>query len=181
MRVALDLDSTLAATLPTTFDLLETDHTYEDVTSWSWGTDKFGTARFLNAVWHAWTIRPESIAPMEDGIRASVALISNRASQVDVVTKHPDGMLGVDDGKKRWLDKFNIPFDNYVSTSDSKLNLDYDVYIDDNPELAQQVADTDATVLLRDHPYNRGINLPAGAERVYSVRDASKWFPKPQQ
>lgn len=177
MKVALDLDSTLAATSTTAFDLMDEDYTYDDITSWSWGTDKFGTARYLNALWHAWTIRPEEIPPMEDGLQGTTAHIHDRVDQLDVVTAHPDGMMGVDDGKKQWLEDHGIVYDYYVPVDEDKADLDYDVYIDDKPTLAQNPGD--ATVLLRDQPYNRDIpNMSVSTVRVHSVREASEWLPK---
>lgn len=174
MRVALDLDSTLAATSTTAFDLMDEDYTYDDITSWSWGTDKFGTSRYLNAL--AWTIRPESIPPMEDNLAETTALLHDFVSQLDVVTAHPDGMMGVDDGKQQWLEDQNISFDNYQSLNGSKFDLDYDFYVDDNPELAEQAFGSDSFVFLKDQPYNRDISNNTMTQRVQSVKDVYKWL-----
>ena len=176
MRVALDLDSTLAATSLTAFELMDVDYTYDDIDSWSWGTDKFGTARYLNAMWHSWSIQPNSVPPMEGGLRQTTKDIYEVADQVDIVTAHPDGMMGVDEGKQAWLEDYGIFFDEYISFDGPKEDLDYDVYIDDRPTLVDGVEGTDSMILLRDHPYNRGISLPKEAIRVKSVRDAADWL-----
>lgn len=172
MRVALDLDSTLAATCVTAFDLMGVDYTYNDIESWDWGVDKFGPGRYLNSLWHAWTIRPRQIPAMEKALGKSTKRIYENVDQLDIVTSHPDGMLGVDDGKRMWIEDFGIFYNNYVSVDGSKIDLDYDLYIDDKPELAEDVEGTQSRLLLLDHVYNQGVGGNS-TTRVSSVRESS--------
>jgi hypothetical protein len=161
-RIALDLDSTLAKTSDVAFDLLcgpNHDYTYEDIESWSWGFDEFGKAAYLNALWHAWTLRPGDITPTETDISQTTSQLREYAAQLDVVTAHPqDGLLGVDENKQQWLDDWDIHYDEYHSVSGDKHELEYDIYIDDSPKTAEEVAQRDdATLYLYNQPYNQDV------------------------
>lgn len=175
-RLCLDLDSTLAATSATALDLIngpDHDYTYDDIETWTWGMDEFGKYRYLSAMWHAWTIRPLDVPQMEPDVADAVRRLADRY-EVHVVTAHPDHP-GIDDGKKEWLDHHDIPHDEYrsVDPKTSKAALDYDAYIDDKPALAGEIADQnpDATVYVRDQPYNRDVDAPH--ERVASIHEVA--------
>ena len=166
MKVALDLDSTLARTLDVALDLMGEDgYSYDDFEHWDWPLEEFGDTRFLNAAWHAWTIRPDEIEPFESNVAALTEQLYTAVERLDIVTKHPDGMFGVDEGKWRWLDRHNVFYDEYRSVDRSKDNFLYDLYIDDNPNLVK----TDATVMLYDQPYNRDVEAFA---RINSLSEA---------
>lgn len=156
MRVALDQDSTLADTMSTAFNLmLGPDHDYspEDSDSWEWGEEEFGQFRFLSALWHAWSIRPLHIEPMETGLEETTARLAEHHT-VDVVTAHPDHP-GISEGKQHWLSYNGIQYEEFVpvTNGESKAELDYDIYIDDKPALPPKV--TDATVYLIDASHNQ--------------------------
>ena len=173
-RVALDVDSTLAATSLTAFDLMGvTGYSYNDIDSWSWGIETFGKARYLNALWHAWSIRPHEIEPMEQGLAETTAQLSDLVDTVDVVTSHPDDLFGVDKGKQQWLDDHDIVYDEYVQVDGDKHTLDYDIFIDDKYATLEQL-DDDQLGLLIDHEYNPDTGLPYGVELVDSVAEATR-------
>lgn len=177
-HIALDVDSTLAATSEVAFDLIDRpDHTYADIESWDWGLEKFGAARYLSALWHAWTLRPHAIRPMEAFVATAVDRLHDIGT-VDIVTNHPDHR-GITEGKKEWLDDYGIDYERFVKVDRgvSKAEFDeYDVYIDDNPNLPAEVAEhnPDATMLLRDHPYNQNVEAPH--IRVSSVGVAATYL-----
>lgn len=161
-KIALDYDSTLAATALVSFDLLgqEADgYTYKDIESWSWGLDKFGTARYLSALWHVWTLRPLDVPVMDNTVVNTVKQLCDEHN-VHIVTANPDH-LGIKEGKQKWLAHHQIPFNDehfyQVPSNETKAKLDYDVFIDDKPHLPERVNDknSDARVFLRDHRYNR--------------------------
>lgn len=160
MKIALDHDSTIAATGLIAFDLIGSDAegcTYEDVETWEWGLETFGTARYLSAMWHAWTLRPLEVPLMDETVvETANKLYENH--EVHIVTAHPDQM-GVEDGKKEWLDYHGIQYDEFhvVPTDETKAALDYDVYIDDKPYLPEKAnrADPSKQVFVRDQRYNR--------------------------
>lgn len=155
LKVALDLDSTLAATSITAFDLIGVNHTYNDIESWEWGIETFGASRFLNALWNSWTIRPLEVPTMETTVDTFTEELSEMVDTVDIVTHHPEGVMGIEDGKRKWLDKHDVTFDSFVSVHDSKADLSYDVFIDDKPSLTESPAlRDDQYVIQYGHRYN---------------------------
>jgi hypothetical protein len=169
VRVAIDVDSTLAATSEVAFDLLhgpDHDYDYSDITRWDWGTDKFGTDAYLSALWHSWTLRPEEIEPMDEtSTEAAQVLNKHPEVTIPILTKHPDHR-GISAGKEWWLEAHGIPSDSFtrVEMDASKLTYGYDYYIDDSPHLVANAAESsrDVDVLLYDQPYNRAEQLPIG-------------------
>lgn len=166
--IALDLDGTLAQTYDVAFKLMgvEDSYEYEDIDSWSWGFEEFGKTRYLNAIWHAWTIRTWEIEPMESDIALKTTALAEEAETLDVVTADP-GHLGIKDAKREWLDAHGVYYDNVTIApmKESKAELDYDVFVDDNPSLPENVSD-DQRVLLYDAPYNREVR---GCPRVHNL------------
>jgi 5'(3')-deoxyribonucleotidase len=171
-QLALDFDSVLAATHRTASDLLGVDYDYEDVESWDWPLEKFGTNRALSALWHAWTIRPHEIEPMEPNLSEKVAALHSKYN-VHIVTAHPDHQ-GITEGKQGWLERHGIGHEDFVQVpmGESKAKLGYDVFIDDKPALPSEI-DESQTVYLRDHPYNR--EVPGSYTRIESITDALKY------
>lgn len=174
MRVALDLDGTLAQTYSVAFALMGVDHEYEDIESWEWGLNEFGGARFLNAMWHAWTLRPHDIKPIDD--LRSVDHIYDLADELDVVTADP-GHLGIKESKAEWLERQEVAHDELVISpkGQSKAELyHYDVFVDDNPHLVDQVKG-DQLLLLYDAPYNQeDVSDIGNVIRVFNLWDATK-------
>jgi len=174
--VAVDMDSTLAATWDMAFELLEGpdhDKSYDDLAYWDWGVDEYGHPRFLNALWGAWTIRGADIPPMESGL-SNVIMRLNEEHEVHVVTAHPN-RLGLDEAKEEWLDAQGIPYDNFVSLpprfSKGKFE-EYRWYIDDKPGFVERVPEH-ATLYLRNQRYNRHIDTDSyvSVERVRTVAE----------
>ena len=177
-RVALDLDSTLAASQNVAFDLLEgPDHdmSYDDIESWNWGPEKYGTETFLSSIWHCWTIRGDEIEPMEPRLSSSVTTLMSRDYEVDVVTQHPDH-VGITKAKRRWLRDQNIPYGELVVVpmGESKIEMDYDIYIDDKPGMMPEMESEDSELFLIDHSYNEDIDvkLKENISRVPTVQRA---------
>lgn len=171
--VALDHDSTLADIQPVAFDLLHgDDHDYdtEDVESWEWGIEKYGADRYLTALWHAWTLRPDDIDPCEDNLAETVSLLRDVA-RVHIVTAHPD-QQGITEGKEYWLEKHGIEYDEFrpVHNGRSKADLDYDRFIDDKPQLAENINDHQVLYLI-DRPWNQDVQTRDNVHRVDSVSE----------
>lgn len=159
-RLALDLDSTLAATSDVAFDLLAgSDHEYSylDIADWTWGFREFGKAAYLNALWHAWTIRGDEIEPLEENVVGKVTRLARLTDRLDIVTAHPDH-LGITEAKREWVDDLGIPYNEFrtVATTRSKADLEYDVYVDDKPALPSEIGG-DQICYLYDQPYNKGV------------------------
>jgi 5'(3')-deoxyribonucleotidase len=175
-KVAVDMDSTLAATWEMAFELLEGpdhDKSYDDLEYWDWGVDEYGHPRFLNALWGAWTIRGDDIRPMESGV-ANVVQSLHGEYEVHIVTTHPD-REGINESKQDWLDSQGIPYDDFVPVpmGESKGQYGYGYYIDDKPGFAERVPDG-SMLYLRDQRYNRHIETEdyENVERVRTVAEA---------
>lgn len=172
MRIALDLDGVLAQTYEVAFRLMGEDAAweYDDIESWTWGLDKFGDSRFLSSVWHAWTLRPHEIEPMESGISKATADLRALADQLDIVTSDP-GHFGIKESKREWLDEQEVHYDELRISpmGGTKADLDYDVFIDDNPRMARDVKPSQK-LLLRNAPYNQ--EASGDYHRVESLPEA---------
>lgn len=173
MRIAVDMDSTLAATAETAFKLIGKDaqgYSYNDFESWDWPLEEFGANRYLESIWSAWTLRPTEVPMMETFGSEIMSDLCDMWEQVDVVTAHPADR-GISDGKRDWLDYCSIPYDNLVQVDmdQTKADLDYDVYIDDKPALAERVNEVrpHAQVYMYDQPYNR--DAPGEYHRIGSL------------
>lgn len=175
MRIAVDMDSTLAATAETAFKLMGRDargYSYNDFKSWDWPLEEFGANRYLEAIWSAWTLRPTEVPLMEQFTPDWMHKLNEMWEQVDVVTAHPAGR-GISDGKRDWLDYCGIEYDNLVQVDmdQTKADLDYDVYIDDKPALAERVNKIrpHAQVYMYDQPYNR--DAPGDYHRIETLEE----------
>jgi 5'(3')-deoxyribonucleotidase len=178
-RIALDHDSTLAATWAVAFDLMHgRDHefSYASLESWDWGLDTFGPERALSALWHAWTLRPLDVPPLEQNLAETVALL-REDYEVDIVTAHPDHP-GITEGKELWLDHHGIEYDNFVHVmmGETKADLDYDVYVDDKPYLCDNFEDGSKTQYMIRHRYNEHVAHPQ-AIHVDSVAEFATRMP----
>lgn len=170
-RLALDMDSTLAASMNTVFDHIDADATYADVETWDWPIEQFGADAFLGGFDTVWTEKWEQIEPLEDDVATVIETFAAHYG-VDIVTAQPDHE-GVTEGKAKWLEAYDIPHDRLVTVprDESKADLDYDVYVDDKPALPSRV--DDAVVYLYDQPYNR--DADGIYKRVETLEDALDW------
>lgn len=170
-RIALDLDSTLADTRVIAYKLMlgdDHDRDPRESPTWDWPLEEFGTARFLNAMWHSWTLRGGDIPPLEENIATKVERLAEFGT-IDIVTAHPDH-LGITKAKQEWLDAHSIPYDTLVAVEpeQSKADLGYDIYIDDKPGLPS-MTDGAQVVYLYDWPYNS--DADGDYVRVSSLED----------
>ncbi len=137
LRIAVDLDGVLAETMEAwckrANDFLGTSYTISDLDTWaSWR--KLGITRdqffhFLDEAWEDW----ETIPPTEPRLAEKVRKTA-RSGQIDVVTGRSKESVRA---AKHWLADQNIPYERFVRVPGwkDKIFLNYDVYIDDAPEL----------------------------------------------
>ena len=169
MKIALDMDSTLAAISTATMaELGDEDRTYDDIETWNWVIDEYGGDTFFDQFFEIWSERPETIDPLEDNLDDTVSRLRD-LGKVHLVTNQRDSDA-VTEGKMQWLDSHGIEVDEFVGVEPgrSKAELNYDVYIDDKPALPGNL--NGEKMYLRDHPYNR--EAPGDYVRVNSVKDA---------
>lgn len=160
IKIAIDLDSTLADVTPVVFDLLGEEYDYDDVRSWEWPINTFGKEAFLAAAWAVWPIRRPDI-PLSDGAAPAVMKRLCEDHTVDIVTQQGESPY-VDQAKQDWLADHQISYNQYrtVTMDESKSRLGYEIYLDDNPALAQELAQTTGMPVIYDRRYNRDLRWP---------------------
>lgn len=160
MKIALDVESVLAdsneAALQST-DALDRAHILGE-----WDLSDEQWCIYMGVTDAVWRHNPQFIPPEEPALDQYTSELSDIAT-VDVVTARQH----VDEQVRWWLDEHGIVYDDFISTSRDKWEYDYDVFIDDNPEMAGH-----CTLLLRHQPWNRDIVEDSETTRIYSLAEA---------
>lgn len=165
-RVALDLEEVLADTISeacqSTDKLQPSDFDEWDIDDYTWQVYS-GVSDAL------WRHDPLSIPPVERGLDDYTANIYRNSDRLDIVTAR----LHVDDTIRRWLDEYDIYYDDIVSTSRPKYEHDYDVYVDDNPEMFGE-----CRLLLRNHAHNEHLDCESSktTDRIYSLGQVEEFI-----
>jgi 5'(3')-deoxyribonucleotidase len=169
LRIAVDLDGVLAETMEAwckrVNELYGTRLTLEDLDTWtSWrkiGVTKDQFFQILDEVWDTW----EDIPPTEPGLAKKVAK-AEKFGNLDIVTGRSKKTV---ESAKLWLSHHKVPFERFVRVQGwrDKVFLNYDVYIDDAPELMPLISRNPAMRgILYERPWNREVgSIP----RVYKV------------
>ena len=162
MRVALDLEEVLADTIEeatrSTDKLDEGDFDSWDLEGYVWQV-------YMGVSDALWRHDPLSIPPVEDALDEKVASVRSSVDELDIVTAR----LHVNDGIERWLTHHGIEYDDLLTPDVPKYELEYDVYIDDNPDMVGE-----CRLFLRDHPHNEHVdcNSYKSCDRIGSMGDA---------
>jgi len=180
LKVALDFDSVLSDTMVRWVELFNekkgTKLTKKDVVSWSFWND-FGITmdeafNIFKEAWSDW----KNLPPTEDKISDKVKKLAN-ISTVDVVTHVRNSHLQY---VKKWLKNNDIFYEKFVSVQGDKVDLSYDVYIDDSPNVAQKSSQVGKECLLYDQPWNHEITGKK-ITRIKSLDDAFMFIKKINQ
>jgi uncharacterized HAD superfamily protein len=146
LRIAVDLDGVLAETMTAWCVLANqkfgTRLTIDDFEGWAFGKAswrKFGISkeeffRLLDEAWDDW----ENVPPTETGLAAKVRNVQTYGS-LDIVTGRSRKTVT---SAKNWLSRHEIPYERFVRVDGmaDKALLNYDVYIDDAPDLMPLVS-----------------------------------------
>jgi len=174
LSVCLDLETTLAAChdyfLEQYNEKHGTDYQRSDIDHWDWVREEVEFEEFMEIVDVGWRDNHEAIQPTEPGLAGLIDRLYNHpAIELDIVTAR----TGVEDGMKRWLATHSITgFDSFISTTESKANFDYHVYIDDSPRLAFDLSATQMQFLIAG-PHNTAAIPHDRTITVNTVRAAS--------
>lgn len=129
----------------------------EDLDSWSWwrksAISKDDFYRILDESWDHW----EKIPPTEPDIALKVARIE-RFGDLDIVTGRSKRTV---EAARNWIDSKKVRCRNFVRVLGwrDKILLDYDVYIDDAPDLMPLVSRSPiAWAVLYERPWNRNVS-----------------------
>ncbi len=180
LKIALDFDSVLSDTMVRWVQLFNekrnTNLTKTDVVSWTFWND-FGISideafGIFEKAWSDWKNLPST----EDNIVDSVKKLAN-ISYVDIVTDVRESHLQY---IKMWLNDKGIIYENFVSSNGTKTNLDYDVFIDDSPSIAQKASQIGKICLLYDQPWNRKVTGKK-ITRIKNLNDAYEFIKKINQ
>ena len=178
LRIAVDLDGVLAETMTAWCVLANqkfgTRLTIEDFEGWAFGKAswrKFGISKgeffiLLDEAWDDW----EKVPPTEAGLAAKVRTVETLGS-LDIVTGHSRKTVP---SAKRWLSHHKIPYERFIRVGGprDKVLLNYDVYIDDAPDLMPLVSRNPAMkAILYERPWNRNVSTMRG---VFKVKDWSQ-------
>jgi len=122
----------------------------------------------MNEAWRLWRIMP----PTEPNLSEKVARIKS-LGRLDIVTGRP---RKTEQYALKWLKLQKIPYDEYiwVRSSSFKSALNYDVYIDDYPMLADDCMKAGKLLILYDRPWNRGVQDSPHVKRVKNLDEAYK-------
>ena len=177
LKIAVDLDGVLAETMETwckhANEFLGTNLKLADLDTWaSWR--KLGISReqffqFLDEAWDDW----QSIPPTEPRLAEKVGKIA-RSGQIDVVTGRSKESVKA---AKSWLAEQEIPYRRFVRVPGwkDKIFLNYDIYIDDAPELMPLISRNPTMWgILYSRPWNRTVPELRQVFRVESWTEIPK-------
>ena len=138
----------------------------EDLDTWtSWrktGITKDQFFEILDSTWDNW----EDIPPTEPYLAAKVAKVETHGD-VDIVTGRSKKTV---EAAKQWLSHHSIPFQRFVRVQGwrDKVFLNYDVYIDDAPELMPLISRNPVMHgILYKRPWNQDV---PDIDRVFKVK-----------
>jgi uncharacterized HAD superfamily protein len=162
LKIAVDLDGVLAESMFVWCDHANkefgTHLTMEDLDSWSswkkFPMTKDDFYRMLDESWDDW----QKIPPTEPGIAAKVAPIE-KFGDLDIVTGRSKRTV---EAARSWVDNQKIRYSHFVRVLGwrDKIFLNYDVYIDDAPDLMPLLSQSpNAWGVLYERPWNRSVRV----------------------
>jgi hypothetical protein len=174
LHIALDVEGVLADSHAATAersDMLEPKDCPPP--NWDFPSDEHHD-EFMHVSQNLWHNHAHHIPPMEDGLWKATRRLS-RQHDVDIVTHR----TGVDRQVQEWLSGYNIRYNEFNSTTRPKSHLDdYDVHIDDSPNVVADALEANRSVILIDRPYNQDIQVGKRhgpfIRRVSSVTEAAE-------
>lgn len=159
MKIAVDVDGVLADVIVTWLDIYNTEHhnsvKKDEVNHWdffgSLGIDRVEFDRIFELAWKNW----RAIPPCETMLNQKVRDLS-KIGEVSIVTARSRASIP---SVKAWLSDKLIFYSDMivVDYGPLKSTLDFDVFIDDSPLNAKNIAESGKLVLLFDQPWNRDI------------------------
>lgn len=164
LRIAVDLDGVLAESMLVWCERANkefgTKLKMDDLDSWaSWKKlemSKDDFYRILDESWEDW----KQVPPTEPRLASKVSQI-HRFGDIDVVTGRSKR---TEESAISWVEHQKIRYRQFVRVAGwrDKIVLNYDVYIDDAPDLMRLVSQSPLSwAILYDRPWNRNVpNMP---------------------
>jgi 5'(3')-deoxyribonucleotidase len=183
-NIALDLEGTIANIHAPFVDVYNKQYgtclTVDNITGWAFKGTKFESdvSYFFDVVRKLWIETPEKIPPTEENLGQKLRELSI-ANTIDIVTSAVacdthEGMQGI----FRWCNKQSVSYRNFVNLPEgkNKMDLNYNIYIDDSPKLAQCAKEYGKFVFLYDRPWNQNIKNSLFVKRVASLSDIKRYL-----
>jgi 5'(3')-deoxyribonucleotidase len=170
-RVAVDLDGVLANTMAACCRIINARHlTHFEVASFvhweAWQIANISRDEFFRSLDDAW-FHWRTIPPTEEQLAEKVGKLLE-FSKVDIVTsRSPETVASA----RAWLKAERIRFNSFIRTNSGmdKADLDYDVFVDDSPELMSALAlKPDSYGILYTQPWNKELPTMPRISRVDS-------------
>jgi len=180
LRIAIDIDGVLADSIASWTHLYNRlysrDLEKEHIAIWNFwrglGLRRQEFQQLFTAAWMDW----KNVPCMEENLPEKLETL-RRHGELDIVTgRTPDTVKYV----KRWLKYQKLPYREFytIPPDSSKADSGHDVYLDDSPMVASEVAAKGRLVLLYDQPWNRGTPENPRTIRVKSFDDAALFLTK---
>lgn len=176
LRIAVDLDGVLAESMQVWCEKVNKEFgmslKMDDLDGWSswkkFGISKDDFYRILDESWEDW----EDIPPTEAQLASKVARVA-KFGDVDIVTGRSKR---TEESARKWVEHHDVPYRQFVRVAGwrDKIVLDYDVYVDDAPDLMPLVSESPMRAILYDRPWNR--NVP----KMRNVLRAESWTQIPR-
>ncbi len=165
MKIALAVESVLAE--PNDAVLATTERLTRDQIESTWfsNTEEDHAYQIYMGVSDAiWRHNPQSIAPEEPNLTEYVSSMCE-GNELHILTHRQH----VDEQVVWWLAEHDIQYDEFISTDRPKQDFDYDIWIDDNPNLFGE-----CRLLLRHQPWNKHCDAESNktCDRIYSLKEA---------
>jgi len=172
LKIAVDLDGVLAESMLVWCERANKEFgtrlRIEDIDSWSWWKrtpiSKDDFYRILDESWDEWSAIPAT----EPDIAEKVSRIE-KFGDLDIVTGRSKRTV---EAARSWVDSQKIPYRRFVRVLGwrDKIFLNYDVYIDDAPDLMPLISQNPtAWGILYERPWNRSV------EKMPKVLKAKSW------
>ncbi|PWI48156.1 hypothetical protein CEE45_08300 [Candidatus Heimdallarchaeota archaeon B3_Heim] len=160
--VALDVESVLADIHSAWITQYKKKFTIKDITDWDFISLKRWNETlktFLEETDNLWEKFPEKIPPTVPNLKE----VTRHLKPFDIVTSRRT--LG---GIIKWVEYHQLEYRAIVYVPDNKADLDYCMYIDDNPKLATKLKDNQFLWLI-SQPYNLQVHESSQIQRVNSI------------
>jgi 5'(3')-deoxyribonucleotidase len=184
LKIAVDLDGVLAESMFVWCELANKEFgtrlRLEDLDSWSswkkFAISKDDFYRILDESWDEW----QKIPPTEPELSEKVARIE-KFGELDIVTGRSKRTV---DAARSWVDDQKVRYRRFVRVLGwrDKILLDYDVYIDDAPDLMPLISRSPTSWgVLYERPWNKNVGDMPKVLKAKSWRQIPELLKRIQQ
>lgn len=168
LDIALDVEGVLAdshAATAARSDFLEPEECPPP--DWDFPSDDH-YEEFMHVSQNLWHNHNHEIPPMVDNLWKPTRRLARRHN-VDIVTHRQN----VDAQVVEWLRGYNVYYEDFHVSKGHKTDVDdYDVHVDDSPNVAADALSDGRHVVLIDRPYNQSVEDSNRLTRVSDVSEA---------